>query len=335
VTALSHSRRLRATIGKALPELATAAGAVVGSERFRELYVDFAVAVHQMIRASVPLMRAAHDRAVELAGSDPVAAAMVPYLAHHVTEELHHDDWLLEDVEGLGVPRERVLAAMPGSAVASMIGAHYYWIRHHHPVAQLGQIAVMEGYPSPLSLIDAMVERTGYPREAFRTFEMHCRLDPRHRDELDEALDAMPLTDAHHEVLAVSALHTLRAAARVWREVAGRLVMPPARPDLRVTPTGDGAALQVRLAGASATHRVGEQEGFLLQRCDGRQSREEVRRAFVERFDERLSRGDLDAFLSLARAESWLLDEDSAPPAAPSLARVPAVRLRARRRRAI
>ena len=45
------------------------------------------------------------------------------------------------------MPRDEVLRRMPSPTVASFIGAHYYWIHHHHPVAQLGQIAVQEGYP--------------------------------------------------------------------------------------------------------------------------------------------------------------------------------------------
>jgi hypothetical protein len=312
VTATSHSRRLRERIEEALPDLAGATSALFAHPRFRELYVEFGTTLHQMIRASVPLMREARDRAHALAPYDPVAAAMVPYLDDHIPEETHHDEWLLEDLEGIGVARATVLARMPGSAVASMIGAHYYWIRHVHPLAQLGQIAAMEGYPPAPTTVDALVSRTGLPREAFRTIDLHCRLDPHHRDALDAALDAMPLDDAHHEILAVSAVHTVRAAARAFDSILAGERMPAARPGLTVRPGDAGGDLLVEDAGRGARFRVGEQEGFLLGRCDGRRSLDDVRREFDERFGGTLSRADLDEFLALARRERWFAEEPAA-----------------------
>jgi hypothetical protein len=308
----THSRRLRERLEEALPELTAATGAVIQHPRFRDLYVDFAVTVHQMIRASVPLMQAAHRRALELSSGDAVAAAMVPYLARHIQDERQHDEWLLEDLEALGVPRSAVLARMPPSAVASMIGAHYYWILHHHPVAQLGQIAVIEGYPAAVGVIDVMVERTGFPRAAFRTFEKHCHLDPNHRDDFDRALDGMPLTDAHHEILAVSALHTVRTAARAYRSIVPGTGMPLLRRDLAITAAVETGGRRLHDPLRDATYAIGEEEGFLLARCDGRQSPDEVCRAFGERFGSPLSSAELDDFLSQARAEHWLAEEETA-----------------------
>lgn len=307
----THSRRLRKTIEAALPELTTAIGAVVQHARFRDLYVDFAVTVHQMIRASVPLMQAAHARALELADRDPVAAAMVPYLARHILDERGHDEWLLEDLELLAEPRAAVLRRMPPSAVASMIGAHYYWIRHHHPLAQLGQIAVIEGYPAAPGVIDVMVERTGFPRAAFRTFEKHCHLDPNHRDDFDRALDGMPLTNEHHAILEVSALHTVRMAARAYRAIVPRPAMPLLRRDLTIT-AAEAGGRRVHDPLRAATYAIGEEEDFLLARCDGRLTAEEVCRAFGERFGTPLRGAELDHFLSLVRAEHWLAEEGSA-----------------------
>lgn len=310
MNAIRHTRRLRQKIEQALPELAAATTALIMHPRFRELYVEFAVTVHQMIRASVPLMRTAHRRCLELKDADPVAAAMVPYLAHHILEEMHHDDWLLEDMELLKVPRETVLGRMPPSPVASMIGAHYYWIHHHHPVAHLGQIAAMEGYPAGVAVVDLMVERTGYPREAFRTIEKHCHLDPLHRDEFDRALDEMPLTDEHHEILAVSALHTVRMAARAYRAIVQGANMPMLRSDVTVEAVGKNGTYRLRDTARGTTHQFGEQEKYLLTRCDGRQTPEEACRAFGGHFEEPLTRPELDEFLAMARAEHWFAGED-------------------------
>jgi Iron-containing redox enzyme len=108
---------------------------------------------------------------------------------------------------------------MPSPAVASLVGAQYYWILHHHPIAFLGYVGVMEGYPPTDELVVTLVERTGFPREAFRTFSEHGELDPDHRDHLDRTLDALPLTKRHEQVIGTSAIATVARATRVLEEL--------------------------------------------------------------------------------------------------------------------
>jgi hypothetical protein len=324
MNAIGNSRRLRQQIEWVLPELTAATAAVVMHPHLWELYPEFLITVHQMIRATVPLMRTALRRCRELEDTDPVAAAMVPYLAQHIKEELHHDDWLLEDLEFLGVPRADVLQRLPSPTVASLIGAHYYWIHHHHPVAKLGQIAVMEGYPPTVELIDLLAARTGYPRPAFRTLEKHCHLDANHRDDFDQALDRMPLREEHHAILETSALHTVRLATRAYREVvegtagtevrgaatAGQTALIPLRrPDLVARRIGDGGDYRLEDALRGAVYQIGEPEYFLLTQCDGRRSVEAVRRAFAERFGQPLTAAELDEFLGLAGEERLIATE--------------------------
>jgi hypothetical protein len=315
MSTVSNSRRLRRTVETALPELSAATNAVVTHPQFRALYPEFLVTVHQMVRATVPLMRAALARCRELEGTDPVAAAMVPYFTQHIKEEMHHDDWLLEDLEMIGVPRAEVLRRMPPPAVASLIGAHYYWIHHHHPVAKLGQIAVMEGYPPSVEAIDFLVARTGDPRAAFRTLEKHCHLDTNHRDDFDEALDRMPLREEHHAILETSALHTIRAAAAAYRELleqfartdpATRGSLMPARwPGLTAVRVGETGPYRLEDA-RGGVYQLGEQEHFLLTRCDGHTSVAAVRRDFAERFGQPLTEAELDEFLRLAEEEQLI-----------------------------
>jgi len=167
----------------------------------------------------VPLTRAALHRSRELAGRDALAAPLAAYLADHVDEELHHDETLLDDLELLGVDRASVLARMPSPAVAALVGTQYYWILHFHPVAFLGYVAVMEGYPPTPELIETLIARTGFPREAFRTYIEHGDLDPGHRDHLDETLDSLPLTAERESVVGLSAIVTADLAARALAEL--------------------------------------------------------------------------------------------------------------------
>jgi hypothetical protein len=158
----------------------------------------------------VPLTETALERAETLPGQDVLAR----YLLEHVEEELHHDATLLDDLELLGVDRSSVLDRMPSPEVAALVGRQYYWILHFHPIAFLGFVAFMEGYPPTPELIETLIERSGLPRAAFTTYIEHAELDPGHRDRLDRLLDSLPLDEPHEAALGVSAIATAITAAR-------------------------------------------------------------------------------------------------------------------------
>lgn len=164
-------------------------------------------------------MEAARDRAEALAGTDRVAASLAQYLAQHISEERHHDDWLLDDLEELGLSRAEVWSRMPSPTIAALVGAQYYWILHHHPVAVLGFISVLEGTPPDEAQMASVIERTGLPPKAFRTIIKHARLDPHHRDDLDAALDAMPLTPDHELLITTNALEIQHLLAVSMQEI--------------------------------------------------------------------------------------------------------------------
>lgn len=110
----SASGRLRAILSlvEAGPHGATAA--LWRADRPRERYLAYLVTMHQVIRASVPLMERAADLADRAApcGADPLAA-LARYLRAHVLEEAGHDAWLLEDLAAAGVDTRAVTLAVP------------------------------------------------------------------------------------------------------------------------------------------------------------------------------------------------------------------------------
>jgi hypothetical protein len=184
-----------------------------------DVYPEFLFTSHCIIRASVPLMEAARERAEALGEGDVVSAALAGYLEEHITEEMDHDEWLLDDLEVVGSDRAIVLARPPSPSVAALVGAQYYWTFHYHPVALLGYIAVLEGYPPSLRLIEDLRSRTGYDARAFRTLRIHAELDPGHREELDELLDILPLTREQSTIMGLSAIHTVGALTRAYEEI--------------------------------------------------------------------------------------------------------------------
>lgn len=219
MTTITHSALLRRKLQLADGEMRVASEALWNAPDLARLFPEYLFWIHCTIRASVPLMEAALARATALAASDPVATALADYLAQHIREERHHDDWLLDDMAVLGIAREDVLARVPAPLVAAAVGAQYYYIHHHHPVALLGYIAVLEGNPPTVESLEALVARTGLPRPAFRTLFKHAHLDVHHRDDLNEMLDGLPLEQRHSSVISVSAFGTMHLLGRSLLDV--------------------------------------------------------------------------------------------------------------------
>jgi Iron-containing redox enzyme len=215
----AQSERLRAKIELVLPDLIAASRRLILDPRIADLYPEYLFTVHCVIRASVPLMETARKRVRELASNDPVSAALVPYFDEHIPEERDHDEWLLDDLAVLGRDRASVLARPPSPTVAAAVGAQYYWILHYHPVALLGYIAVLEGYPPSVELLDDLAGRSGHSRAAFRTLIAHAELDPGHRDELDALLDGLPATQEQSTVMGLSAISSVQLLARALDEL--------------------------------------------------------------------------------------------------------------------
>jgi heme oxygenase-like protein len=147
--------------------------------------------------------------------NDRLSIGLATYYDKHSKEETLHDEWLLADLETMGVQRTDVLSRRPRAEVAELVGSQYYWILHFHPVSLLGYIAVMEGYPPNRKAIDIMALRTGYPQEAFRTLAKHSYLDPGHRDDLNRVLDTLPMDREQEEWITLNAIYTLGK----WNEV--------------------------------------------------------------------------------------------------------------------
>ena len=100
---LTNSDRLRATISLVLPEMMGSATALWEHPRLPEVYPRFLRMMHGVIRASVPLMEVALECTRNRAAHDPVAAGMSAYFVKHIPEERGHDDWLLQDLQVLGI----------------------------------------------------------------------------------------------------------------------------------------------------------------------------------------------------------------------------------------
>ncbi|PAQ05330.1 iron-containing redox enzyme family protein [Mesorhizobium muleiense] len=181
----------------------------------RDVYPVYLRVMHAVVRSAVPLMEAALAEARARDETTPLTAELLAYYAHHMKEEAGHDGWLLEDLAATGHDPAEALDQIPPPAVAAMVGAQYYWIRHFHPVALLGHIAAIEAYHPPSGFALRLAEATGYPPAAFRSISRHEVLDIHHRRDLFELIDRIPLKPHHEKIIAVSGLHTIETGMDV------------------------------------------------------------------------------------------------------------------------
>ena len=115
-------------------------------------------------------------------------------------------------------PRDQVLQRLPYPSVAALVGVQYYWMFHVHPIAYLGYISVVEE-PASMEFLEATSQRTGIALSSMSGHVMHAKLDPDHVAEFDAALDALPLTQSHQDLISVSAIATVAHLENVFSDI--------------------------------------------------------------------------------------------------------------------
>lgn len=152
-------------------------------------YIRFLRATHVYLRASVPLMEAA----IERASADPRYRYVIPYLTQHITEEAGHDVWLLEDIASVGYSCDTASEELIPE-LAEIVGTQYFHVNHGNLWLFFGYMYALEtGSPSG-RLIDELKLTTGLPSSAFRTLVEHQELDGDHSAELAELIDGFDLS---------------------------------------------------------------------------------------------------------------------------------------------
>lgn len=182
-------------------------------------YVEAMKASYHAIRASVPLLESALAAARALGPGDGVATRLAEYLAHHIEEERGHDDWLARDLARLGVTAEALAEDIPSPAIAEMVGAQHYWVRHAHPVSILGYLAVLEGDPPEETIFTEAAVRADLPEEALSTLCYHARVDKAHWRDLLDLFDELPLSPRHLSLLGLSVLSACKGQEALLRQV--------------------------------------------------------------------------------------------------------------------
>lgn len=207
---------LRAVVDLVRPDLSRAARLMWSAEPALERYRQWLSVAHDLVCATAPLL--AEAAAESLRRGEHALAA---YYAAQLTDETGHEEWLREDFAAAGGDPAQWTERVPAPAAARLAGAQYYWLRHAHPVALIGHIAVLEWHPPRAELAAELARRTGLPSDAFRTIARHAELDGEHGRRLDELLGALALRPAQHQLITTSAITSAEGLVALMTDIGG------------------------------------------------------------------------------------------------------------------
>jgi pyrroloquinoline quinone (PQQ) biosynthesis protein C len=181
----------------------------------RTRFTAYMVETFHYVRFTCPLLQLFEDR-VRADWPD-----LAEYLAHHREEETDHDQWLLRDLERLGLDAERVRAKPPLRETIGLVGAQLYAIGHAPArLGHLGYIYALESSAVPAEAVDRLADRLGLPRAALSTFRAHGELDPGHEAELTDAIARFVTTPAEREAVCINAEMSLRFLSELVLAIA-------------------------------------------------------------------------------------------------------------------
>jgi len=140
----------------------------------------------------------------------PVRNILVKYYSEHLDEERGHINWLREDLSENGI-----IPGFPDPIAMAMTGTQYYLIKHVHPAALLGYLAVVEGDPVTIDTIE-ILEKI-YGASLFKFMRMHAERDIIHSADLFYIIDKLPsYTHGYIEKSAQNTLHCFSTARSQW-----------------------------------------------------------------------------------------------------------------------
>lgn len=221
----SESSLLQLKLDHAVPALESASRRAwdrPDADRFRE----YLAVCHMATRATVPLLEFAVAECRARPATDGVAARLVSYYLAQIEEERGHDAALLDDFTAAGGDPSALLRRVPRPEIAALVGAQYYWVRHSHPVALVGHMAVLEGYPPRRPCSNASGTPPGFPRLLPHPGRAHRTRPPpsqgtRRAARLVAARRPVPLARRDRGPARGAAARHLRGPSRNARHVAG------------------------------------------------------------------------------------------------------------------
>ncbi len=116
------------------------------------------------------------------------------FLYEHMKEESGHEEWVLNDLEAMGIGREAARTSHPGVFTAALCGYNYWSADRRHPCSVLGMVYALEVISSVYggAFSSAMRESLLLQGDRGTTFiSSHATMDTEHMAILRNVLNRM------------------------------------------------------------------------------------------------------------------------------------------------
>lgn len=141
-----------------------------------QTYQAFLGEAYHHVKHTVPLLMACGGRLPERLNWLRSA------VAEYISEEIGHEEWILNDIRATGADAEAVRNGQPGTATELMVAYAYDTVMRNNPAGFFGMVFVLEGTSIALATRAAMITRDalGLPPQAFSYLTSHGSLDREH-----------------------------------------------------------------------------------------------------------------------------------------------------------
>lgn len=172
--------------------------AAVADGMTAERYKRFLLELYHIVWHFNPICAAAASRI-----SDEERALRY-FLYEHMHEESGHEQWVLDDLEAIGVAKEAARRWQPSIPVASLCGYNYWCADRRDPCSALGMmyslevIASVYGGPFSSAIRDSLLLQDD---RGVSFISSHAAMDTQHMVELKGALDNVVRATARDAII--------------------------------------------------------------------------------------------------------------------------------------
>jgi pyrroloquinoline quinone (PQQ) biosynthesis protein C len=191
-------------------------GRFVNGQVTQDEYVAFLQQAYHYVKATNPNLSAAAASLRRDYGD--AKTVLADRLAEHAREEKGHHTWILDDLEALGEPRQKIDSVTICPAIQAYLAYFHHIANSRHAAGFFGQAYVLEGgaVSSSSVLLPALTERSSIPniRQAVKFIKLHGVVDIAHLDELNKIVQQISDPADQREVVL-----SARVTAQLWLDM--------------------------------------------------------------------------------------------------------------------
>jgi pyrroloquinoline quinone (PQQ) biosynthesis protein C len=137
-------------------------------------------------------------------------------VAEYISEELGHEEWILNDIRSTGADADAVRTGQPGMATELMVAYAYDTVMRSNPIGFFGMVFVLEGTSIALATRAATItrDRLGLPQQAFSYLTSHGSLDQAHMQFFEQLMNRVV---AENDRMAI--VHTAKVFYRLYGDI--------------------------------------------------------------------------------------------------------------------